>query len=320
MVKQLLEINRMQKVKKNLLVSFSGGETSAYMAQWLWKNKQEEYHMIFVFANTGEENEATLLFVEQCSNYFGFPVVWLEAVPRVKLFGKILEMCSEIFNLPWTGSRIGTTYKKVNFETAARTGIGNSFEAVIQKYGIPNPATPHCSRELKQHPIEAYARAKGWKDYYTAIGIRGDEIDRINEDWKELKLLYPLIVSDMRPMTKPKINFWWSQQPFRLELKGYQGNCKWCWKKYINKHYKIAQENPEHFYFPELMERKYGEYIPETRLAKILKRGELPSIPVRFFRGHKSVAEIKEGAKTFIGDVGDDSQEFESCEVFAKCV
>ena len=55
-------------MKKKLLVSFSGGETSAFMAQWLWKHKQDEYEMLFVFANTGQEKEETLQFVDKCEN------------------------------------------------------------------------------------------------------------------------------------------------------------------------------------------------------------------------------------------------------------
>ena len=50
---------------KRLLVSFSGGETSAFMAQWLWRHKRDQYDMVFVFANTGQENEETLDFVQQ---------------------------------------------------------------------------------------------------------------------------------------------------------------------------------------------------------------------------------------------------------------
>lgn len=84
--------------KKKLLVSFSGGETSAYMAQWLWNHKQDEFDMVFVFANTGQENEETLLFVEKCSKHFGFPVHWVEAVVH-------------------HGKRKGTTHKAVCFKT-----------------------------------------------------------------------------------------------------------------------------------------------------------------------------------------------------------
>ena len=32
---------------KKLVVSFSGGETSAFMAQWLWQNKKLDYEKLF---------------------------------------------------------------------------------------------------------------------------------------------------------------------------------------------------------------------------------------------------------------------------------
>jgi len=302
---------------KKLVVAFSGGETSAYMAQWLWNNKRKDYHMRFVFANTGEESEETLEFVEKCSNYFGFPVTWVEAVPRVKLRNTIVEMCDDIFPLSWIGGRIGTTYRKVNFETASRNG--EPFERVIQKYGIPNVAVSHCTRELKLNPIKGYIKALGWTDYYTAVGIREDEFDRISTNHKEEQIIYPLIDAKMRPMTKQKINFWWSQQPFRLNLKGYQGNCKWCYKKSFNKLYTIAKENPKAFDFPKRMEQKYEQYIPDTRLELIAERGEQPIYPVRFFREQKTVEDIIEASKTFVGNVDDDAQEFESCEIYSEC-
>src|SRR5690606_2539766 len=111
-------------MKKRLLVSFSGGETSAFMAQWLWQHKKDEYKMIFVFANTGQENEETLEFVEACSKEFGFPVVWIEAVTNQK-------------------NGVGQSFKVVDFKTACRKG--SPFEAVISKHGIPNTETPHCT-------------------------------------------------------------------------------------------------------------------------------------------------------------------------------
>jgi hypothetical protein len=296
----------MSEEKKKLLVSFSGGETSAYMAQWLWNNKRDEFDMIFVFANTGQENIETLHFVRDCANHFGFPVVWVEAVIN-----------------PINGK--GTTHKVVDFATASWDG--QPFEAAIKKHGIPNAATPHCTRELKESPIRDYARSIGWKKWHTAIGIRIDEIDRVNADRIKKRLVYPLV--EMRPMTKQKINFWWSQQPFRLQLKGYQGNCITCWKKSDRKLYQIAKENVNHFNFFGKMELRYSDYIPESRLKLMAERGEYPKIPITFFRKHRSAIDIVKEAESFSGHVLDDSTVYNeqldfdfdggSCEVFTKC-
>jgi len=225
-------------VNKRLFISFSGGETSAFMAQWLLKNKAHEYdETICLFANTGQENEETLEFVERCDREFGLNVVWLEA---------------EVFH----GERKSNGHKVVDFNTASR--CGEPFEEMIKKYGIPNQAWPHCTRELKLNPMRSYLRSIGWKpgECDTAIGIRTDEIDRVSPKRKELRLIYPLI-SDA-PMTKPKINEWWNNQPFRLRLKGYEGNCKWCWKKSLRKHLTLVSEHPDWYDFPQRMEAEHG--------------------------------------------------------------
>ena len=67
-------------MKENLLVSFSGGETSAYLAKWLLDNKSEVYNLIFDFANTGDEEEETLFFIDKCSKEWSINIVWVEAV------------------------------------------------------------------------------------------------------------------------------------------------------------------------------------------------------------------------------------------------
>lgn len=278
--------------KPKLLISFSGGETSAFMTQWLWKHKRDEYEIIIVFANTGQENEETLDFVQKCSEYYGFPVVWVEAVVH-------------------HGKRKGCTHRVVDHATASRNG--EPFEAVISKYGISNQAFPHCTRELKLNPIRSYAKSVwGRESYQTAIGIRTDEIDRISGAREKFNLIYPLI--EMHPMTKRQINGFWALQEFRLGLKGYQGNCKTCWKKHDPKLYLIAQENPEFYDFMARMEAKYPRTGAEFK--------KYPDAPDRtFFRKNRTVEDIVREAQEWDGSVVDDSEiyEDESCEVFANC-
>lgn len=289
----------------NLLVSFSGGETSAYMAWWLWMNKRDTYNMVFVFANTGEEDKATLWFIREFERHFKIPIVWIEAVTHL-------------------GVRKGNTHKIVTYETASREE--QPFEQVIRKYGIPNTTFPHCTRELKMTPIKSFARSLGWqaKDYETAIGIRIDEADRINSKAKELRLIYPLVNAFMRPMTKQKINFWWSQQVFRLKLKGYEGNCKTCWKKSDKKLFAIANENPMAFRFMSKMELRYGNFTPESRVALQEERGEPPSRHITFFRKNRSAIDIINQAKRFSKvEVKDDNTQYDidggQCEIFSAC-
>lgn len=272
--------------KNKLLVSVSGGETSLFMAIWLSLHKQDEYEMIFVFANTGQENEETLIFLKRCAEYFGINIIWIEADVK-------------------EGKGNGTRFKLTNFENASRNG--EPFEAVIKKYGIPNTSFLHCTRELKMNPIKAYAKSIWGKEkYYLAIGIRIDEFDRMNANKDKLRIIYPLISKEMQPMTKPMINFWWKQQPFRLELKGYQGNCITCYKKSDKKLFQIAKENPKAFDFFDRMEQIYGN-------------GQ------QIFRKNRTTKMILEEAKNWNGTVKDDSEneptlfDNESCEVFSSC-
>ena len=66
------------KNKPNLLVSFSGGETSAYMMYFISKYWKDKFNIHYLFANTGEEHEETLKFIDNCCNYFDVPCEWIE--------------------------------------------------------------------------------------------------------------------------------------------------------------------------------------------------------------------------------------------------
>lgn len=58
-----------------LLISFSGGRTSAMMTHLLLNAEPERiagFNPVVVFANTGCEHEKTLVFVNQCDKQFGW--------------------------------------------------------------------------------------------------------------------------------------------------------------------------------------------------------------------------------------------------------
>lgn len=279
--------------KEKLLISFSGGKTSAFMTQWLLANKQDEYEMKVVFANTGLENEKTLEFVKKNAEYFGFECIWVEAITN-SIWGK------------------GVGAKVVTFETASRNG--EPFDDSNKKHGLPNQTAPKCTRELKAYAIKAYLRDIGWSKYQTAIGIRVDEIDRMNAKKKELRLIYPLI--SMIPFTKSDVNEFWKNQPFNLEIREHEGNCNCCWKKSLKKLLTIAKENPKAFDWWAEQEKKYENFIPASRAHN-------PNIklPVRMYRGNKSVADILEMSKQPFEAFVDENYEApngceESCEAF----
>jgi len=294
---------------KNLLVSFSGGETSAFMGQWL-NNHYERFgyeNIVFVFANTGQENEQTLEFVHRCDKYFNLNIHYVEA---------------DVIHEPKKGTRFYMT----NFDNASRNG--EPFEQIIKKYGIPNQAFPHCTRELKQAPIKAFGKQYfNGEKYDIAIGIRIDEIDRISPNANKMGFIYPLINKDMLPTSKPMVNFYWNAMSFRLELKGYQGNCVTCWKKADKKLYQIAQENPKSFEFMDKMENEY------KRVGAEFIKDETANDRT-FFRKNRSAKQILLEAQSWNGVIHDDSTDLpipitqmslefadddESCEVFSNC-
>lgn len=195
-------------MQRNVLVSFSGGRTSSFMANWLINNSKD--NLIFVFANTGKELPETLDFINECDQRWNLNIKWIE-----------YDSFDEYGKRNW--------FKVVDYETASRQG--EPFEKFIEKEGIPNKVRPICSSRLKEIAIEKFVRhVIKWKDWFTAIGIRYDERHRINwKTAKERRFLYPL-TTDF-PCSKYFVRHWWDTQPFDLNLNDYQGNCDFCWKK-----------------------------------------------------------------------------------------
>lgn len=284
---------------KKLFISFSGGKTSAYMThKILSSEKKDEYdEIVVVFANTGQEHDKTLEFVHNCDVNLGFNTVWIEA-----------DINQE--------RGIGVRPKIVSYETASRNG--EPFSDFCQKYGIPNMISPQCTARLKTDPMHYYIRnVLGWgKDYETAVGIRIDETRRVSAKATDNKIVYPLI--DWFPADKIDVNDFWEDMPFTLEIKEHQGNCKWCWKKTISKHYKNLEENYDWYDFPDKMEKLYSTV-----------RTDNDGKPQYFFRGKKSTEILRNEWKEIrftnnrqasLFDSDENSGCAESCELYETIV
>lgn len=264
--------------ENRLFISFSGGETSAEMAIRILQNDAMRTHydkIVIGVANTSSENEAWRDFVHLCDVHFftpaGCPLAWIEP-------------------FQYHGQRKGAGHTLTNHVAAK---MDNSlFEDMIRKYGIPNQKYLHCTRELKLNPMISYCQSIGWDrgSYDTAIGIRADEIDRMSAKAKENRIIYPLI---KWRVTKSDVNLAWRDRPFRLRAKGYQSNCRFCFKKSFRKHFTIISETPDAYDFPRRMEAENGFIGGEFKKAR---KGEqtLPSPDYRrkFFRGNRSTDDL----------------------------
>ncbi len=217
--------------ENNIVCSFSGGRSSAFMAIWL-KLRYPLKNIIFLFANTGKEKEETLRFVNECDKYWKLGVIWLEAVVH-----------------PQKG--VGTTYVVTDFENACRDG--RIFEDVIRKYGLPSKLYRHCTREMKERTIKKYSDDFfGNNNWIMALGMRADEPHRTKP---KKDVFFPL--KEIGAI-KPFVRNWWSRQDFDLELSEEDGNCDDCFLKSLRKRLTRARKDPKSFEWWSSMENIYG--------------------------------------------------------------
>jgi 3'-phosphoadenosine 5'-phosphosulfate sulfotransferase (PAPS reductase)/FAD synthetase len=219
------------KIDGPTCISFSGGRTSAYM---LWRVLQSNNGLpdeaIVCFANTGKEEEATLVFVHDCAEHWGAPITWLEYQSGDPKF------------------------KVVDFRTASRNG--EPFEAVIAQRGgyLPNRVARYCSSELKTRTMHRYLKAQGWTEWDTFIGIRADEPRRVAKftanskpEGKHEEVWMPLARVGIGAQDVGKF---WRESTFDLGLpnmngKTMHGNCDLCYLKPASQVLSLITEKPE---------------------------------------------------------------------------
>lgn len=245
---------------ERLQVNVSGGRTSAYMAWWLKMNMSHKYDFLFIFANTGQEHEETLRFLNDVDKNFYLNLVWVEAVVH-------------------HNERARSTHRVVDYKTASRNG--EPFEEVIKKYGVCNHTHMHCTREMKRNAIDSYTREKWGHDYSVAIGIRADEQRRVSPKAADRSIIYPLV--DMEPVDKGFILDWWKQYDWDLGIPEYLGNCVTCYKKSAKKLNMVYRDCPKAFEFFKRMEAEHSfDRIETDGVAE----------PRYFFRGYTSTERL----------------------------
>lgn len=212
-------------------ISFSGGRTSAYMLhRILESNGGLPDEAIVCFANTGKEEEATLRFVQRCSDEWSVPITWVE--------------------FEWA-EKGADRFRVVDFDTASRNG--EPFEALIKSRNyLPNPVSRFCTVEMKVRAMHRYLKSIGWTQWVSMLGIRADEERRLakisNQDYGKHEEKYaPLGVAGV---AKEMVGDFWRNYHFDLELPNHNGvtmhgNCDLCYLKGGAQIASLIAEKPE---------------------------------------------------------------------------
>jgi len=218
-------------------ISFSGGRTSAYM---LWRvleaNGGLPSEAIVCFANTGKEDEATLRFVQDCSEQWSVPITWLE----YRADG----------------------YAVVDYKTASRDG--EPFDALTTKKSyLPNPIARFCTQDLKVNPIKKFSDIE---DDGTMVGVRADEPHRIPK-MRKRGMLIPLVDAGV---SQADVQAFWKAHPFDLGLDFRDGatalgNCDLCFLKGPYQITSLVLDKPERAVWWAGQEQKIGATFRSDR-------------------------------------------------------
>lgn len=219
---------------KNIFCSVSAGYSSVMMAIKI-KKWHPNHNIIFAMANTSKEREESLEFMHKCDKHYNLNLKWIEA--------------------EFHEDGVGVTPRVVTFENLKRKG--EIFEDGIKKFGIPNVSNKWCNRDLKVVPLKKYADSIfGLNNYSIAVGLRIDEIDRVRKDYKKNNVFYPLIDNEI---SKKERNKFWLNEPIKINIPAYKGNCDMCFEKSNRKLMTIIKEDPDKKNWWDEMIKKYGQ-------------------------------------------------------------
>jgi hypothetical protein len=216
---------------KNIFCSVSSGYSSVMMAIIL-KDLYPDYKIVYGMANVSKERKESLEFMNECDKYFNLNLNWIETVFKKRGISFVLKNYHELLT------------------------NGEIYENGIQKLGVPSKINTWCNRDMKTVPMKKFADSIfGKNNYSIAIGIRSDEIDRISKNYKTNNIFYPLIDENIDSI---KRNKFWENQPIKIKIPAFKGNCDFCFKKSKRKLLTILSDEPNTVDWWLKMENKYS--------------------------------------------------------------
>lgn len=270
-------------IKTETNISFSGGRTSAFMLYKVleahdWKLPEKAK---VLFANTGKEDEATLMFVKNIQDKWNVEIIWLEYIPEEPFF------------------------KVVTFETASRNG--EPFESAIRYYKkVPNPAQRWCTGILKIRTMHKYLKSIGWEDHHETdnddfVGIRADEARRAA---KMPRHKTPLVTDGI---TKKDVLDFWKKQDFDLELPVIEGetvggNCDLCFLKSLPKIMTLIRQNPERAVWWAKMEELNADIMRDGTGCRFRKDRPSYAELAKFNKNQGNLFDAEPDIPCFCGD------------------
>lgn len=233
---------------QNLLITVSGGRSSAMMAYHIHTNeKYKKFNKAYVFANTGMEKPETIKFLKNIEKIWGIPLTLIEGT-----YSNIMG--------------IGIGYKIVNWENIDMNAKPFE-EAIMHKNkgiydGLPNTDAPYCSESMKTIPANKFATdVFNGEKFIKAIGFRKEDMPK-RISWAEIKeektRIFPLLSDFIEPIGLLELNAWWNKQPFQLEINSKYGNCELCWKKSDKNLIEAIRKGAKFVDWWLKMEKQYG--------------------------------------------------------------
>lgn len=224
------------RIEGPAVISVSGGRTSGLMLYKILEAYDFKLpaDVVPIYANTGKEEEATLVFLKEQSERWNVPIVWVEYDAREEGTGK-------------------KQFKVVNFETASRNGEPFA-QLISERKFLPNAVARFCTTELKIRAMHRYIRqVLGWDDWTSCVGIRFDEQRRVAKlaarrggETPDEMAIAPLADAGI---TVQDVGAFWKAQPFDLGLpnmngRTMHGNCDLCFLKGADQVLALIREKP----------------------------------------------------------------------------